>query len=179
MALRKAATYSKHKKKPYTRKSNVKSKAYVKAIPSTVIVKFVMGDVKRFLQKKFNYTVNLLASEPVLIRDNAIESARNLIHKELESEFKGNYYFCIALYPHHVIRENKLIAGAGADRMQSGMKESFGTPIGIGARVKEGKEIFKVAVSGRNDISKVIKILKKTKAKLPCKSKIQVEEIKK
>ena len=48
----------------------------------------------------------------------------------------------IKCFPHHVIRENALAAGAGADRLSTGMKHSFGKTIGTAARVFEGKVLI-------------------------------------
>ncbi len=57
---------------------------------------------------------------------------------------KTDYKFKIKVYPHHHIRENPLASGAGADRMSTGMKKSFGKVIGLAARVKEGQEVMEV-----------------------------------
>ena len=46
------------------------------------------------------------------------------------------YFFQLRIYPHHILRENPLAAGAGADRMSTGMKCAFGKPISVAARVK-------------------------------------------
>lgn len=177
MALRKAMAYSKHKKKAYTRKSSVKSKSYVKATPQTKIIKFVMGDAKKFTANRFHWIVELVSTEPVQIRDNAIEASRQLIHRHLEKQFKNDYYFALSIYPHHVLRENKMLTGAGADRMQTGMSQSFGSVVGIAAMVKEGENILAVAVGNENAVRIVRKIFKKVKAKIPCHTKVVVRKI--
>lgn len=177
MALRKALAYSKFKKRPYTRRSNVKSKNYIKAVPHTKITKFIMGDIHKFDDNKFSYMVSLVSCEPVQIRDNAIEAARQFVHRQLEDTFKENFYFALSLYPHHVLRENKMLTGAGADRMQTGMTMSFGVPTGIAALVKTGGKIFTIAVSDENSARTVRKILERVKAKMPGHKKVVVEKI--
>jgi large subunit ribosomal protein L10e len=177
MPLRKAMAYSKHRKKAYTRKSNVKSKSYVKAVPSTKIIKFLMGDVNKFNANKFNWIIELRSTELVQIRDNAIEASRQLIHRHLEKQLKGNYYFALSVYPHHVLRENKMLTGAGADRMQTGMSASFGSVVGIAAIVRPGGKIFTIAVSNENDARFVRKVLNKVRAKIPCHAKIIMKRI--
>lgn len=172
MALRKASAYSKRGKVAFTRKSNVKSKSYVKAIPACKIVKFSMGDLKKFNRNGFNYIIELKTNQDVNMRDNAIEAARQLIHRHLEENFKGNYAFFVSCYPHHVIRENKMLTGAGADRMQTGMSQSFGVVTGIAARLKAGEKIFTIAVDNEKEVSFARNILKKARAKLPCKTSI-------
>lgn len=176
MALRKASAYSKQRKKAYTRKSSVRSKSYVKAVPATKIIKFIMGDVHKFNDNKFPWIIELISAEAAQVRDNAIEASRQLVLRHLDEQFKGNYYFTLDVYPHHVLRENKMLTGAGADRMQTGMSQSFGSVIGVAAMVKAGGKIFSIAVSDENAVRIVRKILGKVRSKIPCHSKIAVRK---
>lgn len=177
MPLRKALAYSRFKKRAYTRRSTVKSKNYIKAIPHTKITKFIMGDINKFNNSKFPYVINLVSCEPIQIRDNAIEAARQYVHRQLEKNFKENFYFALTLYPHHVLRENKMLTGAGADRMQTGMTLSFGVPMGIAALVKAEGRIFTIAVSDENSARITRKILERVKAKMPGHKRVVVEKI--
>src|SRR3989338_10197720 len=163
--LRKAVSYSKHYKLAYTRRSTVRSKNYVKAIPGSKVTKFVMGDIRKFNEGKFPVKISLVSNENSNIRDNAIESARMSVNRHLDETFKGAYYFIVSMYPHHILRENKMLTGAGADRMQTGMTMSFGVPIGIAAQVKSGKALFTVAITNKQDIPKVRIILRRAGSK--------------
>jgi len=174
MGLRKASCYAKIER-PYTRKSKIKSKSYIKSVPYPRIQKFVMGNVKDFMQNKFPFVVYLKATEPVQIRDTALEASRVLIHRELEKKLKGSYYFAVSAYPHHVLRENKMLTGAGADRMQTGMQLSFGKPIGVAAQIDSNGKIFTVACF-EDGLEIVKEALKKVKPKLPGKKTIVVEK---
>jgi len=49
-----------------------------------------------------------------------------------------------------VLRENKMIATAGADRLQEGMRRAFGKATGLAARVKPDQSIFEAYVSKAN-----------------------------
>ena len=49
-------------------------------------------------------------------------------------------------YPHIILRENKMIFGAHADRLQQGMRRSFGTAIGTAAKVEVDQTIITVKV---------------------------------
>ncbi|MFZ5501380.1 MAG: 50S ribosomal protein L16, partial [Candidatus Micrarchaeota archaeon] len=115
-------------------------KSFIKAMPHANLHQYRMGAMK----PDFDLEVSLVSDEPVIIRDNAIESARQSSNKYLESVAPGNYYFVVRVYPHHVIRENKMIAGAGADRLQKGMRRAFGRPTGKAARLKKGSKLFTV-----------------------------------
>lgn len=173
MALRKGHCYSKMEK-PYTRKSKVKSKSYIKAIPQSKISKFVMGNVQAYFQNKYPARILLIVTEPVQIRDNALEASRQFVHRHLEETLKGDYYFTVSAYPHHVLRENKMLTGAGADRMQTGMQLSFGNPVGIAARLNKGNKIFAIACK-KEAVPFIRGMLEKVKAKMPGKKAIVVE----
>jgi large subunit ribosomal protein L10e len=177
-SLRKASSYSKKKVRPFTRKSNRRQKAYIKAIPPSKIVKFQMGNSKAFRQGKHNYSVSLVSKEKVQLRDNALESGRMMIVKVLDKGALGQYNFTINVYPHHILRENKTAAGAGADRLSSGMKHSFGITIGRAAIVNPGKEIFKVTCETEKNARLARDVLMKVKPKMPCKSAIRFEKLK-
>ena len=177
MGLRKGHCYT-LVKRSYTRKSKVKSKSYIKTIPPSKIARFTMGDVSGFGQGRYAYFVKLIVNESIQIRDNAIESARQWAHRALEEKLKGNFYFTVSAYPHHILRENKMLTGAGADRMQTGMQLSFGKPIGIAAQISKGNAIFTVACH-KDAINFVREILNDIKTKLPGNKSVVVEEVKK
>lgn len=179
MALRKASAYSKMKNRPYTRRSAVKSKSYIKTIPPQKIPKFKMGLMHEFEQGKLKFVLKILAGQDIMIRDNAIESARQYIHKELEEQIVGaQYYFAVMIYPHHILRENKMLTGAGADRMQTGMQLSFGATVGRAAIVKKSQPIFILAFAEEKNRRTAMKIVEKIKAKLPCNVRLSIENLK-
>ncbi|MBU2496969.1 MAG: 50S ribosomal protein L16 [Nanoarchaeota archaeon] len=171
MAIRKAIAYRYHER-PNTRKSKKRSKSYVKTIPGSKIVKFNMGNQAR----KFPFKLALVSNEAIQMRDSAIEASRQTINRHLEKKVgRNNYYFVIRIYPHHILRENKMLTGAGADRMQSGMKKSFGKPMGIAAQIRVGSEIFTVEVEKAGvEITK--QAYHKIKSKLPCTTSIVITE---
>jgi len=179
MALRKATAYSKRKVVPYTRVSKKKGKSYIKSSPQQKIVKFTMGSEKLYREGKLPHVLTMIADESAQIRNNAFEACRQYINKKLETEFPGQYLFRVIPFPHHIQRENKMLTGAGADRMQSGMQLSFGKPAGKAAIVKKGSKIFLVAALNEKNTIFARSVLKKIKSKLPCKTKISYEVMKK
>jgi large subunit ribosomal protein L10e len=167
--LRKAVAY-RGIERPYTRKSKYKKKAFVKAIPTNKVISFDMGDKT----KKFEYTLNLRAKSMVQIRHNAIESARQTSNRYLEKNLgKSNYNLKVMVYPHHILRENPLASGAGADRFSTGMQKAFGKPLGIAARVKEGQKIMRVSVN-KGAMVTARNGLKRAQHKFPCGCSIEV-----
>lgn len=168
MALRKAGAYSKRYARPFTRKSKVKQKSYIKTIPNSKIVRFKMGDVKNF--EKGNYPIELYvkSKEQVQMRDNSIEATRQFLNRFLTEKVGKDFYLEVKIYPHHILRENKMLTGAGADRMQTGMSQSFGKSMGRAAFVKAGQTIFIVGVKTPKQEQDARKLIKSMKARLPC-----------
>jgi large subunit ribosomal protein L10e len=177
--LRKASAYSKKKVTPYTRKSKVRSKSYVKTVPPTKIVKYAMGNEAAYKKEKLPFIVELVSDEKVQIRDNALEACRQYINKKIDKEYNGQYFFHIQVYPHHIQRENKLLTGAGSDRMQTGMQKAFGKTVGRAAIVPKGKTIFMIATSTQKSSQFARKTLGIIKPKLPGKTRLISRVLKK
>tara|TARA_Y100000310_G_C20240339_1_gene604348 strand:- start:68 stop:607 length:540 start_codon:yes stop_codon:yes gene_type:complete len=172
--LRKANAYSKKKVTPFTRKSKKRSKSFIKTVPQSKIVKFKMGQGKI---EKLPHRLTLVCTEKVQLRHNALEACRQFVNKKIDKQFSGNYIFKIVPYPHHVQRENKMLTGAGADRMQTGMQLAYGKSAGKAAILKDGSKLFVVAVENERNIAFVRKAFKQIKAKLPCKTRTVYENL--
>ena len=175
MGLRKANAYSKRKVTPYTRVGKRRQKSFIKTVPPSKIIKFEMGQPGLEARKKLHHKITVISTEDVQIRHNALEACRQYINKKTDRECNGQYTFKIVPYPHHIQRENKMLTGAGADRMQTGMQLSFGKATGKAAIVKKGKTIFILTLPNEKAVAATRKVLKQVKAKLPCKIKILYE----
>lgn len=169
MGLRPARCYKKLER-PNTRVSKRKPRrSYVKGVPDPKIHRFEMGNVK----KKFSSSAVLVSSDAVQIRHNALEAARVAANKAMSEVGTDNYFLKILIYPHHVMRENPLATGAGADRFQTGMRKSFGKPIGLAARVKRNQSLIKIMVdSSKKSAAK--RALKVASSKIPARCKIVI-----
>jgi large subunit ribosomal protein L10e len=178
MGLRKGSAYSKRPVVPYTRRSKKKAKSYIKTIPPSTVVKYFMGNEKGYYEGKFPIVLTLVSTENIQIRDSALEACRQYINKNLETNYLGQYYMRLIPHPHHIQRENKMLTGAGSDRMQTGMQLSFGKSIDRAAIVKKGGRIFSVAVATKKAEQMTRKWLTIVKPKLPCTTKIISEEYK-
>ncbi|MFC1768498.1 50S ribosomal protein L16 [Nanoarchaeota archaeon] len=160
--LRKATSY-RRVERPYTRISKYKKKAFIKANPARKIVRFNMGNSK----KKFQYSLFLKARRALQIRDNALESARQTSNRILEALGNTQYFMRIRVFPFHILRENPVASGAGADRFSTGMKKSFGKPIGNSAQIRKGQTIFEIHVDEIN-LKSAKEAMKRIGHKLPC-----------
>jgi large subunit ribosomal protein L10e len=141
MGIRPAKSLRDPDKVAWTRFSRKPAKSYIKVMPHANLNQFRMGVDK----KEYDLEVNLVSKQKIILRDNAIESARQSANKHLEKAMgPTGYYFVVRPIPHHIIRENKMIAGAGADRLQKGMRRAFGRPISRSARLEKGTVVFTV-----------------------------------
>src|SRR3989304_966913 len=84
-------------------------KEYMGGIPGQRVSQFQIGDLKT----KFPVAIHLVAEEPCLIRDQALESARISGNRHISKMAGNSYRFLIRLYPHQVLREPKTGEGAG------------------------------------------------------------------
>jgi large subunit ribosomal protein L10e len=146
---------------------------YIHGSPAPKVSKFNMGD----LSTHFARRVHLVSREAVQIRHNALESARVAANKVLFDKYgETGYRLQLNVYPHIILRENKMIATAGADRLQEGMRRAFGKPTGRAARVHDGQSILIVYVPV-DGVETAKKALDTASTKFPMRTRVVVEEV--
>jgi len=166
--LRPARCYTHFSGPPYTRKE------YIPGVPPPKITKYEMGNI----HGDYDFVVELVAVEAGQIRHNALEAARVMVNKHLSTKLGDqNYFMKIRVLPHHVLRENKMMAFAGADRLQDGMRLAFGKPIGTAARVYPGTVIIEVRVK-KEHLNEAKEALRKGASKLSVPTRISVKPLK-
>lgn len=155
-------------KRPFTRQSRKKPrKSFAKGVPGRKINKFEVGDPG----KEFSLSAELIAKKSVQIRHNALEAMRVTANKYLSKELGEEYFLKVLIFPHHVMRDNPTATGAGADRFQTGMRKSYGRPIGTAAQVKAGKSLLLVRVDKtKRMVAK--EALRRASNKIPTTSRI-------
>lgn len=89
---------------------------------------------------------------------------------------RANFMLKIKPYPHEVLREHKRVNVAQADRFQEGMKQAYGKPAAVAARMKKRQTILLAEVE-EDDVPQAKEALRKASHKMPVKTKILVEEI--
>ena len=138
-------------------------KEYIKGKPQIKIAKFQGGK-----RNTYEYCVQLLINERLQIRHMAIESTRLAANKTLEKTTgETGYSSRLRVYPHIRLRENKMIAAAGADRLSDGMRRAFGKANSLAARVNRGQVIMEMNVK-KEHVEAAKSALKKACVKLPC-----------
>ncbi len=142
MGKRPASCYRYVKGPAYTR-----VKKYIRGVPDSRIRAFDAGNRKG----EFPVHIHLIAEERGQIRHNALEAARMGVNRILQRKIgTPNYHLTIRVHPHHILRENKMMAVAGADRIQDGMRLSFGKATDRAARVKQGQELLTVRTTAKH-----------------------------
>ncbi|MBS7640424.1 MAG: 50S ribosomal protein L16 [Candidatus Bathyarchaeia archaeon] len=162
----KARNYREVKGMPYTRIE------YVDSIPQSKITKYTLGKPS----ETYTYQISLVANERVQIRHNALEAARVAANRYLQKMLGDKFFMRVMVIPHVILRENKMVMGAKAERLQKGMRRAFGKPVGRAARVEPNQEIIVVRVDESGlEIAK--EALRRAAVKLPTTCRIIVEKI--
>ncbi|MBI2184831.1 MAG: 50S ribosomal protein L16 [Thaumarchaeota archaeon] len=137
-------------------------KRFKPGAPNPKIARFTLGKSR----PDYDVKVQLVSTERTQIRHNALEAARVAANKKLITVGEENYFLMVKVYPHVILRENKMIATAGADRLQEGMRKAFGKAVGLAARVKPGSVILEISTSQQH-ATKARESLKTASTKLP------------
>lgn len=168
MPLRPARCYRRIKGPPYTKLD------YIHGAPYVQIPKFDMGNTSRAAREGFSVVAKLVSAEAGQIRMQALEAARQIAYKYLSVKVgDANYYFRLEVYPHHVLRENKMLAMAGADRLQEGMRLAFGSPAGRAARVERDQVLMTIEFKPEH-LPHIKEALRRASSKLPLPTRLIV-----
>lgn len=161
--------------KPYTRTSaKVQKKDYITGIPGSKISQYEMG-------KKggdFDTRVEIVAKFNGTIRHNTLESMRIVASRHLQKIGSVNFFYKIPKFPHHIMRENPMATGAGADRFSQGMRASFGKPIGRATLINSG-DVIAYADTSKKYAKKVKDALKRSGYKVGLQTRINIKELSK
>ena len=166
--------YNKFDSRPYQyKRSSNRRREYARGGAQSKIVRFWGGN-KDVPWEQWELTVGLKVNNQVQISSNALEAIRITINSVLQKNVgRLNFRLRVRPKPFHKIRENRMLAFAGADRVQSGMRNSFGRSIGVCARVKAGQVIAEVGTYLRN-LQIVRERLRVASMKIPCSCQVVV-----
>ena len=162
----KARNYREVKGAPYTKKK------YIRGAPPSKITKFTLGKPS----PSHVYRLSLVADKRVQIRHSALEASRVAVNRYLQEKLGENFFFRVLVLPHVVLRENKMIFGAHADRLSDGMRGAFGKPIGTAARVEPNQPIM-IAEVGEEGLEVAKEAFRRGEAKLPTTCRVVTEKL--
>ncbi|XP_071276728.1 large ribosomal subunit protein uL16 isoform X4 [Agelaius tricolor] len=127
MGRRPARCYRYCKNKPYPKSR------FCRGVPDPKIRIFDLGRKKAKVDE-FPLCGHMVSDEYEQLSSEALEAARICANKYMvKSCGKDGFHIRVRLHPFHVIRINKMLSCAGADRLQTGMRGAFGKPQGTGA----------------------------------------------
>ncbi|XP_045609032.1 large ribosomal subunit protein uL16 [Procambarus clarkii] len=167
MGRRPARCYRYCKNKPYPKSR------FCRGVPDSKIRIFDLGRKKADV-RELPLCVHLVSDEYEQLSSEALEAGRICANKYLVKNCgKDQFHVRVRLHPFHVIRINKMLSCAGADRLQTGMRGAFGKPQGTVARVQIGQPIMSVRTHDRHK-THVVEALRRAKFKYPGRQKIYV-----
>ncbi|OLL25729.1 60S ribosomal protein L10-A [Neolecta irregularis DAH-3] len=169
MARRPARCYRYRKNKPYPKSR------FNRGVPDAKIRIFDLGR-KRANVDEFPLCVHLISNEFEQLSSEALEAARICANKYLSKVAgKDNFHLRVRVHPYHVVRINKMLSCAGADRLQTGMRGAFGKPSGIVARVDIGQILMSCRTKDSQRAT-AIEALRRCQYKFPGRQKIVVSK---
>mmetsp|Transcript_27530 Transcript_27530/g.47812 ORF Transcript_27530/g.47812 Transcript_27530/m.47812 type:complete len:214 (+) Transcript_27530:87-728(+) len=138
MGRRPAKCYRYQKTKPYPKSR------FCRGVPDPKIRIFDTGK-KKIPCDDFPAAVHMVSDEKQRITSESMESARISANKYMVTN-AGRDFFHIRMRPHpyDVLRINKTLSCAGADRLSTGMRGAFGKAYGTAARIDIGQVIISI-----------------------------------
>jgi len=155
------------KNKPYPKSR------FCRGVPDPKIRIYDTG-AKRLPADVYSGAVHMISDEYQQLSSEALEAARIACNKYMITNCgKDNFHVRIRPHPHHVLRVNKMLSCAGADRLQTGMRGAFGRTYGKCARVDIGQVLISVRCR-EEKVDAAVEALRRAKFKFPGRQKIHV-----
>ncbi|KIY96842.1 60S ribosomal protein L10 [Monoraphidium neglectum] len=144
---------------------------YCRGVPDPKIRIYDVG-MKRADVDTFPCCVHLASWEKENVSSEALEAARVAANKYMtKNAGKESFHLRVRVHPFHVLRINKMLSCAGADRLQTGMRGAFGKPQGVAARVLIGQILMSIRCRDQHQ-GVAAEALRRAKFKFPGRQKI-------
>eukprot|EP00928_Gymnodinium_smaydae_P096565 TRINITY_DN855_c0_g1_i3.p2 TRINITY_DN855_c0_g1~~TRINITY_DN855_c0_g1_i3.p2 ORF type:complete len:214 (-),score=61.07 TRINITY_DN855_c0_g1_i3:67-708(-) len=146
---------------------------FVRGVPDPKIRIFDTGK-KKIPCEEFPAAAHMVCDENQQITSESMEAARISTNKYMITN-AGRDFFHIRVRPHpfQVLRINKTLSCAGADRLSTGMRGAFGKSYGTAARVHIGQVLISVRTK-EEKIAIAAEALRRAKFKFAGRQKIHV-----
>jgi large subunit ribosomal protein L10e len=169
MGRRPFKCYRYQKNKPYPKSR------FNRGVPDPKIRIYDAGK-KKYAVDEFPLAAHMVSVEKEQISSETLEAARVACNKYMvKNAGKESFHLRIRVHPWHVLRINKMLSCAGADRLQMGMRGAFGKTYGTVARVSIGQILFSVRTKDSYE-PQVLEALRRAKYKLPGRQRICLSE---
>jgi large subunit ribosomal protein L10e len=144
-------------------------------VPDPKIRIFDLGR-KRANVDEFPLCIHLVSNEYEQLSSEALEAARICANKYMvKTAGKESFHLRVRAHPYHVVRINKMLSCAGADRLQTGMRGAFGKPNGTVARINIGQIILSLRTKDSLRPN-ALEALRRSQYKFPGRQKIIVSK---
>jgi len=138
MGRRPSRCYRYQKNKPYPKSR------FNRGVPDPKVRIYDNGR-KKARHDEFPVCVHLVSGEKEQITSEALEAARIASNKYMITRCgRENFHLRIRVHPWHVVRINKMLSCAGADRLQTGMRHAYGKALCKSARVNIGSILLSI-----------------------------------
>mmetsp|Transcript_31738 Transcript_31738/g.101131 ORF Transcript_31738/g.101131 Transcript_31738/m.101131 type:complete len:214 (-) Transcript_31738:61-702(-) len=146
---------------------------FVRGVPDPKIRIYDTGK-KRIPCEEFPAVAHMVCDENQQITSESMEAARISTNKYMITN-AGRDFFHIRMRPHpfHVLRINKTLSCAGADRLSTGMRGAFGKAYGTAARVHIGQVLISLRTK-EEKIHIAAEALRRAKFKFAGRQKVHV-----
>mmetsp|Transcript_45090 Transcript_45090/g.120691 ORF Transcript_45090/g.120691 Transcript_45090/m.120691 type:complete len:216 (-) Transcript_45090:81-728(-) len=170
MGRRPARCYRYQHGKPYPKSR------FCRGVPDPKIRIFDTGK-KSFPCEDFPATVHMVCEEKQQITSEALEAARIATNKfMIQKAGRDFFHLRVRPHPYHVLRINKTLSCAGADRLSTGMRGAYGKPYGTAARVDIGQVLLSIRTK-EEKVTAAIEALRRAKFKFAGRQKIFVSKM--
>jgi len=157
----------------YIRSKPFPKSRYNRGVPDPKIRIYDVGKKKATVDE-FPYCIHLVSMEREQLSSEALEAARICANKYItKMAGRDGFHMRVRVHPYHVLRINKMLSCAGADRLQTGMRGAFGKPTGLSARVRIGQILLSVRTKPQS-VQHVTEALRRAKMKFPGCQKIAI-----
>merc|ERR1712038_490744 len=144
MGRRPARCYRYQKNKPYPKSR------FNRGVPDPKI-RFYDGGKKKANWDVYPCCVHLVSKEKEQITSEALEAARIAANKYMITKAgREGFHIRVRVHPWHVVRINKMLSCAGADRLQTGMRHAYGKALCKSARVNIGDILISIRTKPEN-----------------------------
>jgi len=165
MGRRPFKCYRYQKNKPYPKSR------FNRGVPDPKIRIYDAGK-KKFPCDEFPFAAHMVSMEKEQLSSEALEAARVACNKYMVKNCgKESFHLRIRVHPWHVLRINKMLSCAGADRLQTGMRGAFGKTYGTVARVEIGQILLSVRARDAHKTF-VMEALRRAKYKFPGRQRL-------
>merc|ERR1711967_185148 len=167
MGRRPSRCYRYQKNKPYPKSR------FNRGVPDPKLRIYDVGK-RKAKYEAFSECVHSVCYEKEQITSEALEASRIACNKYMQTNCgRENFHMRIRIHPWHVVRINKMLSCAGADRLQQGMRGAFGKALCKSARVSIGQILLSVRCNPEH-VPQAQEALRRAKFEFPGRQKIFV-----